>query len=91
MEQVDQTDLIDVGLAGGIDSFLQFGCVDFDVFTESLAGLGQVQTGLRWPMDNHKLPGFHLIDDLLYGVAIRATFVVYVRHPCPRRWKMGSL
>lgn len=37
--------LVNVCLTGGINGFLQFGRVDFDVLAESLAGLSQILTG----------------------------------------------
>lgn len=71
-------DLVDVCLTGGVYSLLQFGCVDFDVLAESLAGLGQVQAGFWRPMNDNQLSGLHLINNLLYGVTVRATFIVYI-------------
>lgn len=73
-------DLVDVCLTGGVYSLLQFGCVDFDVLAESLAGLGQVQAGFWRPVNDHQLSGLHLINNLLNGVTVRATFIVYVRY-----------
>ncbi|KAF3850062.1 hypothetical protein F7725_019781 [Dissostichus mawsoni] len=66
-----------VCFARGVDGLLQFGRVHFDVLAEGFAGLCQVEAGLRRPANDHQLSGLHLINNLLDGVAIRATFVVY--------------
>jgi len=86
------THLVDVGLAGGVHRLLQLGRVHLDVLAEGAAGLGQVQAGLRRPVHDHQLPGLHLVDDLLDGVAVRAPLVVDVRHPGPaeRRWCLAE-
>lgn len=76
-----EADLIDVCFTRGVHSLLQFGCVDFDVLAESLAGLSQVEAGLWRPVNDHQLPGLHLINNLLDGITIRATFIIYVRYP----------
>lgn len=76
-----EADLVDVCFTGGVYGFLQFGCVDFDVLAESLAGLSQVEAGFWRPVNDHQLPGLHLINNLLDGVAIGATFVIYVSYP----------
>ena len=72
-----------MGLAGGVHGLLQLGRVHLDVLAGGPAGLGQVGAGVRRPVDDHQLPGFHLVDDLLDGVAVRAPLVVDVRHPGP--------
>lgn len=71
--------LVNVGLAGGVHRLLQFWHVNFDVFAaEGLAGLGQVLTGLRRPVNDDKLSGFHLVYDLLNGVPVRTALVIDV-------------
>lgn len=68
-------------LTGGVHSLLHFGCVDLDVLAESLAGLSQVEAGFWRPVNDHQLPGLHLIYNLFDGIAIGAALVIYVRHP----------
>ena len=72
-----------MGLAGGVHRLLQLGRVHLDVLAGGAAGLGQVGAGVGRPVDDHQLPGLHLVDDLLDGVAVRAPLVVDVRHPGP--------
>lgn len=79
----NEADLIDVCFTGGVYGLLQFGGVDFDVLAESLAGLGQVKAGFWRPVNDHQLPGLHLIDNLLDGVAIGTPFVIYIGYPRP--------
>lgn len=74
------TDLVDMCFAGGVDSLMQFGGIDFDFLAESLARRGQVSAGFWWTVNYHQLPWLHLIDDLFDGVAIRAAFVIYVSY-----------
>lgn len=81
MQAFTKADLVDVRFTGGVYSLLQFGGVHFDVLAESLAGFSQVKAGLWRPMHDHQLPGLHLINDLFDGVAIGATFVIYVHYP----------
>lgn len=73
--------LVDVCFTGGVYGLLQFGCVDFDVLAESFAGLRQVKAGLWGPVNDHQLSGLHLINNLLDGVAVRTTFIIYVGYP----------
>lgn len=71
--------LVDVCFAGCIHSLLQFGCIDFDIFTtKGLAGLGQVLTSFWRSMYNNQLPRLHLVYNLLNGVSIWTALVVYV-------------
>lgn len=74
------TDLVNMCLAGGVYSLMQFGRVDFDFLAESLARRGQVSAGFWWTVNYNQLPGLHLIDDLFDGVAIGAAFVIYVSY-----------
>lgn len=70
-------------LAGGVHRLVQLGRVHFDFLAEGLAGRGQVGAGLRRSVDDHQLPGLHLVDDLLDGVAVGAALVVNVSHLRP--------
>lgn len=76
--QAELADLVDVRLTGGVYRLLKFGRVDFNVLAEGLAGFGQVQAGFWRPVNDHQLSGLHLINNLLYGVTVGATFIVYI-------------
>lgn len=64
---------------GGVHSLLKFRGVNFDVFTtESLTGLGQILTDLGWTVNDDQLSGFHLVYNLLNGVAVGTALIVDV-------------
>ena len=76
------TYLVDMSLTSGIDCFMQLWHVHFNIFpTKPTAALRKVLTGLWWSVDNDQLPWFHLVDDFLNGIPIRASFIVYVSNP----------